>query len=168
MDEQGRGAAVTMLTQDMIDLLAAGVAHQIGACAADGRPVLCRGLAAQVEGDGRMVVIVSGESAFEVLDAIRETGRVSLNLTLPEDYRSVNLTGRDATVSPGGARYRELVDARHCAFRKQLHIFGFQPEYTSTWYNAPDDDLVAICFTPLGARNQTPGPGAGNAMELKS
>lgn len=161
-------AAVTMLTQEMIDLLEAGVAHQIGACTAGGRPVLCRGLAAQVEGDGRMVVIVPGESAFEVLDAIRETGRVSLNLTLPENHRSMNLTGRDATVSPGGARFRTLVDARHAAFRAQLQGYGFQPEYTSTWYSAPDDDLVAIRFTPLAARNQTPGPGAGNALELKS
>lgn len=157
-----------MLTQEMIDLLAAGVAHQIGACTLSGRPVLCRGLAAQVEADGRMVVVVCGQSGFEVLDAIRETGRVSVNFTLPENFRSLNLTGRDATVGPGGARYRALVDARHRAFQEQLQRFGFQPEYTSTWYSAADDDLMTICFTPLNARNQTPGPGAGNALELNS
>ena len=53
------------------------------------------GLAAQLEDDGRLVVIVPRDGAYEVLDAIRENGRVSVNFTLPESYRSLNLTGRD-------------------------------------------------------------------------
>lgn len=154
------------LTQDMIELLASGVAHQVGACTASGRPVLCRGLAAQEEADGRVVVILSAQSGFEVLDAIRETGRVSVNFTLPATFRSLNLIGCDATVSPG-AGYRALVDARHRAFQDQLTPFGFPPEYTAAWYGAFDADLMAIHFTATAARNQTPGPGAGNALELK-
>jgi hypothetical protein len=155
------------LTDDMRALLAAGVAHQVGACTAGGRPVICRGLAADVERDDRVVVILSGISGYEVLDAIRETRRISLNVTLPENYRSLNLKGRDAVVSLGGARYRALVDARHRAFRDQLAPYGFPPDYTTAWYNSPDDDLMAVHFTPLGAWNQTPGPGAGNAVDLK-
>ncbi len=158
---------MTSLTPDMIELLAAGVAHQIGACSRDGRPVACRGLAAALEPDGRVVVIVSGESGFEVLAAIRETARVSVNLTLPSNFRSLNLTGLDAMVSLAGARYRALVDARHHTFREQLRPYGFSPEFTSAWYNAVDQDLMAIHFTPISARNQTPGPGAGNTLELQ-
>ncbi len=158
---------MTTLTPDMIELLAAGVAHQIGACTAGGRPVICRGLAAQQEPDGRIVVIVSGESGYEVLAAIRETRRVSVNFTLPANYRSLNLTGLDASVSPAGSRYRPLVDARHRAFRDQLQPYGFPSEYTSAWYTASDHDLMAIHFTPVNARNQTPGPGAGNTLELQ-
>ena len=71
-------------------------------------------------------------------------------------------------MSLGGARYRALVDTRHDAFREQLSRFGFLPEYTTAVYNASDEDLMAIRFTPVGARNQTPGPGAGNPLELKS
>lgn len=155
------------LTQDMIELLAAGVAHQVGACTAGGRPVVCRGLAGQAEDDGRVVVILSAQSGFEVLDAIRETGRVSVNFTLPANFRSLNLTGRDATVS-AGARYRALVDARHHAFREQLKPYGFPSEYVAAWYSAAGEDLTAIHFTPIAARNQTPGPGAGNPLDLKS
>jgi hypothetical protein len=150
----------------MLELLELGVAHQIGACTRDGRPVICRGVAARLESDGRLVVIVSGESGREVLDAIRDTGRVSVNFTLPENYRSLNLVGRDAAVSFGGACFRTLVEARHRTFAAQLARLGFRPEYTSAWHNPPDDDLMAIRFTPLSARNQTPGPGAGNAVEL--
>jgi hypothetical protein len=156
------------LTQDMIELLAAGVAHQVGACSAQGRPLLCRGLAAEVEENGKMVVILSGESAFEVLAAIRENGRVSVNVTYPKNFRSLNWAGRDATVARAGSRYRKLVDERHRAFREQLIPYGFLPELTSAWYNVPDDDLMLVRFTPIAARNQTPGPGAGNVIELKN
>jgi protein-L-isoaspartate O-methyltransferase len=72
------------LTSDMVQLLDAGVAHQVAGCTNAGRPVVCRGLAAQLEADGRLVVIISSLSGFEVLDAVRETGRVAINVTLPE------------------------------------------------------------------------------------
>jgi hypothetical protein len=76
---------MTKLTQDMIELLSAGVSHQVGGCTSAGRPVLCRALAVQPEeGGDRLVVILSAESGFEVLNAIRENGRISLNLTWPK------------------------------------------------------------------------------------
>ena len=157
------------LTQDMLDLLVAGVAHQVGACTADGRPVVSRGLAAQVEEDGRLTVVLSARAGFEVLAAIQDNGRISVTFTLPENHRTLNLSGRDAVVGIGGTRYRELVDARHATFRAQLAMFGFPPDYTgAAWYSSPDEDLAAIHFTPLTARDQTPGPGAGNAVALKS
>ena len=153
------------LTDDMIRLLSAGVAHQVGGCTNDGRPVVCRGLAAQHEA-GRLLVIISAESGFEVLDAIRQNGRIAVNLTLPENYRSLSFIGDDAVVRGSGAAWRPLVDERHQAFSDQLLRFGIPPEYTNAWYSAPDEHLVAIRFTPTQARNQTPGPGAGNAVQL--
>ncbi len=154
------------LTPDMLELLEAGVAHQVGACTSDGKPLLCRGVGARMESDGRLVVIVSAESGREVLEAIRQTGRVSVNFTLPENYRSLNLIGRDAVVEFGGAPYRGLVDERHRTFAAQLARIGFPPEYTRAWHSPPDEQLMAVRFTPISARNQTPGPGAGNTVEL--
>jgi hypothetical protein len=156
------------LTKDIIDLLGAGVSHQVGGCTKDGRPSICRGLAAQVEPDGRLVVILSAESGFEVIDAVRDTGRIALNLTLPENYKSISLLGRDAVVSHGGGVYRELVLDRYHKFRAQLDGHGIPPSYTEAWYLRPDEDLVAIRFTPFSARNQTPGPDAGSALALKT
>jgi len=156
------------LTQDMVDFLALGVSHQVGGCARDGTPSLCRGLAAQLEPDGRLVVILSAESGFEVLAAVRETRLVAVNLTLPETYKSISLLGRDAEVSHGGGAFRELVFDRYVKFRKQLEGHGIPPSYTESWYLRPDDDLMAIRFTPFSARNQTPGPDAGAALALKS
>ena len=156
------------LTQDMIDFLAAGVSHQVGGCTNEGRPSLCRGLAAELEADGRLSVVLSAESGFEVLAAVRETGRVALNLTLPENYKSMSLLGRDAEVSHGGGQYRELVRDRYLKFRRQLEMHGVPPSYTEAWYLRPDDDLMVIRFTPFLARNQTPGPDAGSALALRT
>lgn len=154
------------LTDDMIQLLSAGVAHQVGACTNAGRPVVCRGMAAQHEA-GRLLVIISSESGFEVLDAIRQNGNIAVNITLPENYRSMSFVGNDAVVRGSGAAWRPLVDERHAAFSRQLLRFGITPEYTNAWYSASDDSLVAIRFTPMVARNQTPGPGAGDRLPLK-
>jgi hypothetical protein len=153
------------LTEDMIQFLSAGVAHQVGACSNAGRPVVCRGMAAQHEA-GRLLVIISAESGFEVLDAIRQNGNIALNLTLPENYRSISFIGDDAVVRGSGSAWRPLVDERHAAFCEQLKRYGIPPEYTNAWYSASDEDLVAIRFTPLSARNQTPGPAAGSPVQL--
>lgn len=152
----------------MIDLLGAGVGHQVGACTNAGRPSVCRGLAARLDPDGRLVVVLSAQSGFEVLAAVKENGRIALNVTLPETYQSMSLLGRDAIVSHGGAPYRELVNDRHRKFRTQLERHGIHNAYTDAWYLAPDDDLMTIRFTPVAARNQTPGPGAGSSLALQS
>jgi hypothetical protein len=155
------------LTQDMVDFLEKGVSHQVGGCTNEGRPSICRGLAARLESDGRLLLIVSAESGWEVLAAIRENGRIALNLTLPENYKSMSLLGRDAVVSHGGAEYRELVLDRFRRFRDQLIAHGVPPSYTEAWYLRPDDDLMAVRFTPFSARNQTPGPDAGSPLALR-
>src|SRR5262252_5939669 len=153
------------LTEDMIRMLSAGVAHQVGACTNAGRPVVCRGMAAQHEA-GRLLVIISADSGFEVLDAVRQNGNIALNVTLPANFRSLSFIGNDAVVRGSGAAWRPLVTERHEAFRRQLNHYGFPAEYTNAWYSAPDEFLVAIRFTPMAARNQTPGPGAGNPVQL--
>lgn len=156
------------LTDDMLAFLASGVAHQVGACAADGRPLICRALAAEVVHDGRLRVLISGVQAFEVLDAIRANARVALCVVAPGDYRAVHLKGRDAQVSAAeGARERALVAERLRAFAAQLAPLGFPPGYAPALYTVPEGALAAITFTPEGAWSQTPGPGAGHALALK-
>ena len=154
------------LTTEMTALFQMGVAHQIGACTPAGRPVLCRGLAAAVEGSGQVAVLLSAQSGFEVLDAIRETAWVAVNVTVPSTYQSLHLKGRDAIAGPASPMHRPLLEASHRAFRDQITPFGFSPEFTHSWYDVTDDDLMVVRFTPLGAWNQTPGPGAGNRLDL--
>lgn len=156
------------LTPDMIDFLASGVSHQLGGCDRHGRPSLCRALAAAVEDDGRLLVLLCGVAGFEVLDAIRTTGQVSVVFALPQDFSALHVKGSDAVVSAAGPACRALLEQSRRAFDAQLAPFGFAPDYTLAWYGVPDDDLVAVRLTPNGAWNQTPGPGAGSALELQA
>lgn len=157
---------MTSLTAEMTDFLAQGVAHQLGACDAQGWPHVCRGLAADVEEDGRVVVLLSGASGFELIPAIRASRHVSAVFCKPQTFRTLHLKGRDAEVFTAGAAWRHLLDLRHAAFDAQIVPFGFSPGYTSAWYTVPDEDLLGIRFTPYGAWNQTPGPGAGAPVQL--
>lgn len=152
----------------MIALFGMGVAHQVGACTSAGRPVLCRGLAITAEESGKVAVILSARSGFEVLDAIRENPWIAVNVTVPSTYQSLHLKGSDAKVSAASPIHRPLIDASRRAYRDELLPYGFPPEYTCSWYDVPDDDLRVIRFTPIGAWNQTPGPGAGNRLDLSA
>jgi hypothetical protein len=157
------------LTDEMLDLLASGVAHQVGGCTTEGRPLICRALAAEALDDGKLRVLISGVQGFELLDAIRSNGRIALCLVAPGDYRAVHLKGRDAQLSAAdGPRERALVAERLRGFAAQLAPFGFPPGYAEALYAVPEGALVAITFTPEGAWSQTPGPGAGHALALKS
>lgn len=156
------------LTDDMLGFLASGVAHQVGGCTADGRPLICRALAAEALDDGRLRVLISGVQGFELLDAIRINGRVAVCLVAPGDYRAVHLKGRDAQVNAAdGPRERALVAERLRAFAAQLTPFGFPPGYAQALYAVPEGALATITFTPEGAWSQTPGPGAGHSLALK-
>lgn len=156
------------LGHDLVDFLAAGVVHQVGACA-DGWPSICRGLAAQVEPDGRLAVVLSAESGFEVLDAIRATRLVSLVVGLPQTFRTLHFKGRDAEVAPvEGEPWRALIAARQRALDAQLAPYGFPPELTRAWYTVPEGALACVRFAPVGVWNQTPGPGAGSPAELSA
>ncbi|MGZ5271006.1 MAG: hypothetical protein ACXWC6_10350 [Ramlibacter sp.] len=157
---------MSRLTAEMTEFLAQGVAHQLGACDAQGWPHICRGLAADVEPDGRVVVLLSGASGFELLPAIRASRHVSAVFVKPQTFRALHLKGRDAEVFAAGAAWRPLLERRRAAFDAQLLPFGFSPENTSAWYSVPDAELLGVRFTPYGGWNQTPGPGAGAPVAL--
>jgi hypothetical protein len=159
---------VPQLPPEWIAHLAAGVAYRIASCSADGTPGLCRALAAEALPDGRLRVFFDAAAGPDVHDAVRETGRVAVVMGLPSTHRSLHVKGVDAQVAHAGPEHRPLLEARFDAFAAQLAPFGFQREVVGhRWYGAPDD-LTAITFTLSGAWNQTPGPGAGQPVELLS
>jgi hypothetical protein len=156
------------LTDEMLDFIASGVAHQVGGCTNAGRPLICRALAADQLDDGRVEVSISAEAGFELLEAIRANGRISLVFASPGSYRALHLKGRDAVVEAADdAPHHGLVARRLLAFQGQLESYGFPLGYSLALYALPEGALMAIRFTPEGAWSQTPGPGAGHALELK-
>jgi hypothetical protein len=157
---------VAGLTSDMLEFIASGIAHQVGGRTADGRPCICRALAARQEADDRLAVLISAESGYEVLDAIRANGCVSLTVVAPMSHRALNLKGRDAVVEHAAESDLAFVEQRRLPFQRQLEGHGFPPDFTRAWYDVDSARLMVIRFTPADARDQTPGPGAGALVEL--
>jgi hypothetical protein len=155
------------LPHDWIEHFSAGVAHRLGSCSRDGKPGICRALAADALPDGRVRILVTREAGPDVLDAIRETGQVAAVLALPQTHRTLHLKGRDASVTPAGPDDEPLLVSRREAFLLQVAPYGFTREsLLGNWYAVREGELMRVDFTIHGAWNQSPGPGAGQAIEL--
>jgi hypothetical protein len=155
------------LTQDLVDYLSVGLAHQVGACGADGQPHVVRALALVQEDDGRLSVLLSALANPELLHAVRTTRQVAVVLCQPTNLRTIQLKGAEAEVREAEtADYRRLLGVRGEAFWTDIERLGFSRVTLSGWYEVPEGALVRIVFTPYGAWNQTPGPGAGTPVEL--
>lgn len=155
------------LPPEWIDHFASGVSHRIGSVNAAGRPAISRGLAAQCDPQGRVTVFATRSTSAAVLDAVAETGWVSLVMAMPQSHRTLHLKGRDGRVEAVGREFDALIAARRDAFVAQIEPYGFTHEQVSeSWYDFRAGDLHAIHFPILGAWDQTPGPGAGNPIEL--
>lgn len=154
------------LPPEWIAHLSAGVSHRIGSCDASGQPGLCRGLGAESLPDGRLRVFFDAAAGPDVRDAVRDTGRVAVVMALPTTHRALHVKGRDAQVAPAEPGHRPLLKARFDAFADQLQGFGFDREAVEPIWYGDEENLTVITFTVAGAWNQTPGPGAGQAVEL--
>ena len=155
------------LSQDLVEYLSAGLAHQVGACGADGQPHVVPALALMAEDDASLSVLLSALASPDLLDAVRATKQVSVVLCHPTTMRTIQIKGADATVHLAETpRYRQLVEQRGEAFWCDIERLGFSRTRLAAWYEVPEGLLVRIRLTPYGAWNQTPGPGAGMPVEL--
>lgn len=165
--DSAAASTVPRLPAEWVDLLTAGASYRLGSCTRDGRPELCRGLAAQMCADGRIEVLVPAEAGAEVLDAMRETGHIALVAGMPQSHRALHLKGRDAHEVPLRPEHGPLFERCRDGFFRQVEPFGFTREQLmAVWFDIPMDQLSCICFTPSGAWDQSPGPGAGAPVEM--
>jgi hypothetical protein len=156
-----------LLPPHWIAHLGHGCASRLGACARDGRPEICRALASQVLADGRVEVLVARDVGAPVLQAIRQTGQVAYVATVPLTHRTLHVKGRDGEVADAGAGHLSLLQACREAFLAQIAPLGFtRDQLMALWYGVELEELACVRFTVSGAWDQTPGPGAGQPVEL--
>lgn len=158
---------MSRLPPEWIPLFAAGVSQRLGSCTTEGEPAICRALAADIEADGRVVFLTARSASRGLLDAVSSTRQVAAVMALPSTHQTLHMKGRDATVTPVTAADWSLLAPRRDAFAAQLTLFGFDHAFVQKrWYTLGPDDLVRVVFSIYGAWDQSPGPGAGAAVEL--
>jgi hypothetical protein len=147
--------------------LESGTSHRVGGCHADGQPEICRALASRALPDGRIELVLNRESAHELLLAVAASGRVAYVASQPDSNRTLHVKGNDAHAMPVTAAHMDLLVRSRDRFVKRVEPFGFRPEtIIGFWFEVGIEQLVGLRFTPAGAWDQSPGPGAGQVVEL--
>lgn len=147
--------------------LESGVSHRLGGVHADGQPEICRGLAAQSLPDGRIEILLAANTSDRLMDAIRESRRIAYVAVQPSSHRSLHVKGTDAELIAVRAEHEPLFIRCRENFIAQIEPFGFGRDFAmSLWYDVEVSALAGLRFTPCGAWDQTPGPGAGVPVEL--
>jgi hypothetical protein len=156
------------LPADWAAHLESGVSNRLGSSHADGRPEICRGLAARQRPDGRIEVLLNPTTGAELLAAVRATGLVSYVASQPDTNRTLHAKGRDAEVFMASeAEHGALFVRCRDGFMARVEPFGFPRELINGfWFDLAVGTLVGVRFAPIGAWDQTPGPGAGQAIAL--
>jgi len=158
---------VPRLPPDWAAHLESGVSHRLGGSHADGQPEICRALAAQALADGRVEVLLATSIADHLLDAMRESGRIAYVAAQPGSHRTLHVKGLDAEVFTPTPAHASLFERCRERFISNVEPFGFTREaIMAIWYDLDVQRLAGIRFTPCGAWDQTPGPGAGTPVEL--
>jgi len=147
--------------------LESGVSNRIGACDPDGRPEICRALAAREAADGRIEVLLAADVGQALIAAVQATRRVAHTAAHPGTNKVLHMKGRDAEVAPAEPAHLAWVESSRQRFGAALEPYGYDAAaLRRVWYDVDLADLRCVRFTPFGAWDQTPGIGAGAAIEL--
>jgi hypothetical protein len=141
----------------------------IAAATRDARnvPSIGRASGCRVAPDRRRVTVyLAAGQAPRLLSDIRECGRIAVVFSRPSTNRSFQLKADDAVVRPLAADEHAVVDRYIEAFGVEISALGHMGEHARTLMTTPDEDMLAIDFTPSAAFEQTPGPNAGKPIPL--
>lgn len=147
--------------------LESGTSHRLGACGADGRPEICRALAARACSDGRIEVLVAADVGRAVIAAAQATQRVAHVAAHLGTNVALQTKGCDVQVLPAGLEHLELLVRCRDRFADVMLRHGVsRDQIFNVWYDVDLALLRCLRFTPLEATDQTPGRDSGGAVEL--
>lgn len=160
----GATLAGGVLTIELADFCASGVSIVLASCGPAGRPVVGRGLACRIGGEGRMRIVLRRSSNHALLDALASGWHIAATFTQPTTHRSIQIKAKGATVSEPEVADGPAVMAQTLAFRRELVDVGYPDIFAATYVAFEPHELVALDFLPEQAFVQTPGPSAGSAL----
>lgn len=158
-DAQGR--LDPALTQFVID----NQSIHVASASPHGRSSLVRGYGCSVSPDGRVVtVLVDRLQAQPLIRDIEQTGRIAVVWSDPISHKTIQLKGSDARLcSPPPALLANLPTYRQGFSRKLAH-YDIPEHFCHALSGGDAAQMVAFCFAPATAFEQTPGQNAGVAL----
>lgn len=155
------------LPDEWINHLKLGPSLRVGSTTPDGQPELAFAHAAWVLDDGRIEMMLFRRQGAHLLPAIAATGRVAVSAGLPSNNRVLHVKGTDAEVTePSDAQEVKFAECFE-AWLRQIEAFGADRRQVFAVFGEPSlSQMSCVRFTPLAAWDQTPGPGAGQPIDL--
>lgn len=153
------------LDADRADFMQGGVSLSLGACGADLRPSVTKGIGCRVLPDGEVRVFVEGPQSRALLADVQATGRVAVVFSEIVRHRTLQVKAADARVVTPDADDHRAIEAHGRAFGAAILALGYPESLVRGFLVARTEDRVTIVCRPHEAFEQTPGPQAGQRLE---
>lgn len=145
-----------------------GISMGVAACDRDSVPTLTRATGCRISEDRRRVtVFVSSTQAAPVLQCLNANGAIAVVFSEPSTHRTVQLKGKEAQIGTLVSGDLQLITDYRDAFVRELAPLGFDETQVRSLFAYPSAEIVSLCFTPVEAFSQTPGPHAGAPLRSR-
>lgn len=153
------------LPPDLVAIMARGVSVIVASRDAALRPSLMRAVGSRVEADGRdITVYLSRPQSRQLVQDLASTGHIAVVFSVPSTHRSVQLKAARVEMRNADANDAPVLARYLASMENEVQQVGFAPPLTRAMLAHRLEDVVAVCFTPEQAFDQTPGPRAGTAL----
>lgn len=123
-----------------------------------------RVIAVKVDDDREhLVAYLATSDAALVLADLEDNGQAALAFARPADDRACQIKGQRVSTRDAEPSEMAFVQKQWAGLLDQLQMVGIPPVATQGWTTWP---CVAVRLRVTAAFDQTPGPGAGSALEM--
>ena len=151
-----------MIQKELAAFLEEGIAINIGTRSAALQPNGARVVAVKVDDDGRHVTaFVPAAAAPLLVPDLEASGQAALVFARPPDERACQVKGAFAGARPATDDERPFVVDQWARWMRRLETIGLPRMAYESWQVWP---CVAVRVQVTALFDQTPGPGAGQAL----
>jgi hypothetical protein len=159
--------APVLLSPEHIAMVDRGVSVIVASRNAALRPSIMRGVGSAISADGTQVTVFLRRSqSRQLMQDIEAGGGLAVVFSEPPTHRTLQLKARQATLRPASPTDQPQLARYLASMQCELAQVGYGPEFAAAMLSAPLEDVVAVQFTPESAFDQTPGPRAGNPLDV--
>lgn len=154
------------LSPELAAFCESGISIVVAAHGSEGWPVVGLALACRADpARQRLRLVLARTPNLALLDAVREGGTVAATFSQPGSHRSIQMKGGFARLEAVKAEDRSCAAQQAQAFRRIMVQGGYSDSFAAAYCAYRPEDLAALSFAPAAAFLQTPGPGAGAALQ---
>ena len=155
------------LPEDIATFIQSGVSMTLASRDDRFVPSIAKGVGCRVSpGRDAVTVLVFANAAEELLRDVAHCSKLAAVFSRPSTNRTLQIKGSNVTTAPAGPADVALTRRYIVLLAEELRPLGWSADYVHDVFWHDPVHLVALHFTPEGAFQQTPGPGAGAALCL--